>query len=98
MLLCYGNGGQGIAYADTTAGNSGGAFRTTDVDLAAAQDTGGFFVNFGIAALATAIALVMAYPMGYYIGAVANPRYQGMLLMMVLTPLGEAASFTTCSR
>jgi spermidine/putrescine transport system permease protein len=45
-----------------------------------------FFRTLGIAALATAIALVMAYPMGYYIGAVANPRYQGMLLMMVLIP------------
>ena len=33
-----------------------------------------------------AIALLLAYPMGYYIGAVANPRYQGMLLMMVLIP------------
>lgn len=37
-------GGQGIAYADTTAGNSGGVFRTTDVDLAAAQDTGGGYL------------------------------------------------------
>ena len=37
-------GGQGIAYADTTAGNSGGIFRTTDVDLAAAQDTGGGYL------------------------------------------------------
>lgn len=45
-----------------------------------------FFRTLGIAALATAIALVLAYPMGYYIGAVANPRYQGMLLMMVLIP------------
>lgn len=45
-----------------------------------------FFRTLGIAALATAIALVLAYPMGYYIGAVAKPRYQGMLLMMVLIP------------
>jgi hypothetical protein len=29
----FDNGGQGIAYFDTTAGNSGGASRTTDVDL-----------------------------------------------------------------
>lgn len=45
-----------------------------------------FFRTLGIATLATVIALVMAYPMGYYIGAVARPRYQGMLLMMVLIP------------
>src|SRR5688572_9566030 len=30
-----------------------------------------FFRTLGIATLATVIALVMAYPMGYYIGAVA---------------------------
>ena len=35
-----------------------------------------FFRTLGIATLATVIALVMAYPMGYYIGAVARPRYQ----------------------
>ena len=45
-----------------------------------------FFRTLGIAALATGIALLLAYPMGYYIGAVASPRYQGMLLMMVLIP------------
>ncbi len=45
-----------------------------------------FFRTLGIATLATVIALVMAYPMGYFIGAVARPRYQGMLLMMVLIP------------
>jgi spermidine/putrescine transport system permease protein len=45
-----------------------------------------FFRTLGIAALATAIALVLAYPMGYFIGAVASPRHQGMLLMMVLIP------------
>ena len=45
-----------------------------------------FFRTIGIAALATAIALLLAYPMGYFIGAVASPRYQGVLLMMVLIP------------
>ena len=45
-----------------------------------------FWRTLGIAGLATAIALVLAYPVGYYIGAVANPRYQGMLLLMVLIP------------
>jgi spermidine/putrescine transport system permease protein len=45
-----------------------------------------FFRTLGIAGLATVIALVLAYPMGYFIGAVASPRHQGMLLMMVLIP------------
>jgi hypothetical protein len=37
----FDNGGAGVAYRDTTAGNTGGAYRATDVDLAAAVDTGG---------------------------------------------------------
>ncbi|HEY0706259.1 MAG TPA: carbohydrate-binding protein, partial [Polyangia bacterium] len=36
-------GAQGTAYNDTTAGNSGGAYRTTDVDIEATTDTGGGF-------------------------------------------------------
>lgn len=37
----FDNGAQGQAYQDTTAGNSGGAFRTTNVDIEPASDTGG---------------------------------------------------------
>jgi hypothetical protein len=37
----FDEGGAGIAYHDTTPGNAGGAFRTTDVDLQAAADAGG---------------------------------------------------------
>jgi phosphatidylserine/phosphatidylglycerophosphate/cardiolipin synthase-like enzyme len=37
----FDNGGAGVAYFDTTAGNSGGAFRATDVDLNTTSDTGG---------------------------------------------------------
>ncbi len=36
----FDNGGQGVAYADATTGNEGGAYRTTDVDIADAIDTG----------------------------------------------------------
>jgi hypothetical protein len=35
----FDDGGQGIAYRDTTAGNSGGAYRATDVDLERSGDT-----------------------------------------------------------
>jgi spermidine/putrescine transport system permease protein len=45
-----------------------------------------FLRTLGIAGVATAIALMLAYPIGYYIGAVANPKHQGMLLLMVLIP------------
>jgi hypothetical protein len=34
-------GGAGVAYVDTTAGNSGGKYRTTDVDIESSSDAGG---------------------------------------------------------
>jgi phosphatidylserine/phosphatidylglycerophosphate/cardiolipin synthase-like enzyme len=37
----FDNGGIGVAYQDTSAGNSGGAYRTTDVDIEGTADTGG---------------------------------------------------------
>ena len=36
----YNQGGEGIAYHDTTPGNTGGALRDEDVDLQSAEDTG----------------------------------------------------------
>ena len=40
----FDNGGAGVAFVDTSPGNAGGQFRSTDVDLAAAADTGGGYV------------------------------------------------------
>jgi probable HAF family extracellular repeat protein len=37
----FDEGGQGIAYSDRTAGNSGGRYRATDVDLEVSRDAGG---------------------------------------------------------
>jgi hypothetical protein len=37
----FDEGGQGVAYNDTTAGNSGGQYRTTGVDIEATTDAGG---------------------------------------------------------
>jgi hypothetical protein len=37
----FDHGGEGVAYHDTTAGNTGGAYRPTDVDLAAVQNDNG---------------------------------------------------------
>jgi hypothetical protein len=37
----FDEGGQSIAYYDTSAGNKGGAYRGTDVDIAATTDAGG---------------------------------------------------------
>jgi hypothetical protein len=39
----FDEGGQSVAYSDTTGGNSGGVYRVTDVDLEATTDTGGGF-------------------------------------------------------
>ena len=40
----YDNGGQDIAYHDTTAINAGGGYRTNAVDMKAAVDTGGGYL------------------------------------------------------
>jgi hypothetical protein len=37
----FDEGGRNVAYADTTTGNSGGQYRTTDVDIERTADTGG---------------------------------------------------------
>jgi hypothetical protein len=39
----YNKGGEGLAYHDTTAGNSSGAYRTDDVDIRATTDTSGAY-------------------------------------------------------
>jgi endonuclease/exonuclease/phosphatase family metal-dependent hydrolase len=36
----FDHGGQGVAYHDTTSGNAGGAFRSTDVDLQSSHGSG----------------------------------------------------------
>src|SRR5206468_11123191 len=36
----FDNGGEGVAYHDTSAGNNGGAYRSTDVDLEPSADGG----------------------------------------------------------
>src|SRR6476660_3500288 len=37
----FDDGGPSVAYYDTTAGNRGGAYRQTDVDIEATSDAGG---------------------------------------------------------
>jgi hypothetical protein len=41
----FDNGGEGVAYHDTTAGNAGGQYRNTDVDLEASSE-GGYDVGW----------------------------------------------------
>jgi hypothetical protein len=40
----FNDGGEGISYHDSTAGNTGGAYRQTDVDIVGAMDTGGGYL------------------------------------------------------
>lgn len=42
----YNNGGEGVAYHDTTPGNSGGAYRTDDVDIEMASSEGSYVVGW----------------------------------------------------
>lgn len=41
QLENFDDGGAGVAYVDTTSGNSGGRYRTADVDIETTSDTGG---------------------------------------------------------
>jgi hypothetical protein len=41
----FDNGGEGVAYHDTSAGNSGGQFRSTGVDIESSSD-GGFDIGW----------------------------------------------------
>ena len=40
QLEAYDAGGEGVAYHDTTSGNSGGAYRQNNVDIEVTTDTG----------------------------------------------------------
>ena len=46
QLENFDNGGAGVAYVDQSSGNSGGQYRSTDVDIEASADAGGGF-NLG---------------------------------------------------
>lgn len=40
----FDEGGEAVAYHDTTAGNTGGAYRSTDVDITSTSDSGGGYI------------------------------------------------------
>lgn len=45
-----------------------------------------FMRTLTIALISTIVALLIAYPLGYFIGAVAQPRQQGTLILLILIP------------
>lgn len=42
--------------------------------------------TLSIALVSTVVALLIAYPLGYFIGAIAEPRQQGTLILLILIP------------
>ena len=45
-----------------------------------------FLRTLSIALVSTIVALLIAYPLGYFIGAIAEPRQQGTLILLILIP------------
>lgn len=45
-----------------------------------------FMRTLAVALISTVVALLLAYPLGYFIGAVAAPQQQGTLILLVLIP------------
>lgn len=45
-----------------------------------------FMRTLSIALVSTIVALLIAYPLGYFIGAIVTPRQQGTLILLVLIP------------
>jgi hypothetical protein len=41
----YDTGGEGVSYHDTTSGNSGGIYRTDDVDIWTSGEAGGYYTG-----------------------------------------------------
>jgi endonuclease/exonuclease/phosphatase family metal-dependent hydrolase len=69
----FDNGGEGVAYHDTTAGNNGGAFRSTDVDLEASAE-GGYDVGWTAAGEWLSYTVSVASAGSYTVGLrVASP-------------------------
>jgi hypothetical protein len=62
----YDAGGQGIAYNDTTSGNTGGAYRSDDVDIESTSDTGGGYDVGWIVAGEWLEYTTWIYEAGYY--------------------------------
>lgn len=46
QVEAFDNGGEGTAYHDTTSGNAGGVFRSTDIDIAPLASGGGYVVGW----------------------------------------------------
>lgn len=93
----YDTGGAGVSYYDDTAGNSGGVYRTDDVDLEATSDAGGGFnvgwigsgewLNYTLNVQTTAV-----YQIAFRVASANGPgeirvSLDGVPLYAVATPL-----------
>lgn len=89
----YDTGGEGVAYHDTTAGNSGGDYRSDDVDVQATGDVDGNY-NLGWTTNGEWLEYTVDIPNGTYdINLrLASPNTG---TMSVAVKLGDGSSFTT---
>ncbi len=101
-------GGEGVAYHDTTAGNSGGQFRSTDVDIEAASEGGydvgwidaGEWLNYTVnvtAAGSYTVQLRVASPSGASFHVGFNGPSQGQWKTVSVPATGGWQNWTTVS-
>lgn len=87
----FDNGGEGVAYHDTTAGNSGNAFRATDVDMEAST-IGGYNIGWTVAGEWLAYSVNVAAAGNYTVTlATATPVSTGKVRVSV----GSATTAST---
>jgi len=104
----FDNGGEGVAYHDTSAGNSGGQFRTTDVDIELASEGGydvgwtmpGEWLNYTVNVTAggsRTLLLRVASPTGATLHVGFNGPSQGQWKAVSVPATGGWQSWTTVS-
>jgi hypothetical protein len=102
----FDNGGEGVAYHDTTAGNTGGAFRNTDVDLEASSEGGndvgwidaGEWLNYTVNVAASGdytVQLRVASPSGASLHVGFNGPSEGQWKSVSVPATGDWQNWTT---
>ncbi|HUK35217.1 MAG TPA: carbohydrate-binding protein, partial [Vicinamibacterales bacterium] len=104
----FDNGGEGVAYHDTTPGNSGGQYRATDVDIEASSEGGydvgwiaaGEWLNYTVnvaAAGSYTVQLRVASPSGATMHVGFNGSSQGQWKSVSVPATGGWQTWTTVS-
>ena len=104
----FDNGGEGVAYHDTSAGNSGGQYRNTDVDLEASSEGGfdlgwttpGEWLNYTVNVTSSGnrtVQLRVASPGGATMHVGFNGPSQGQWKSVSIPPTGGWQNWQTIS-